>query len=88
MSTTNQITIRSLFYPVSGAQMQYTSTTDILTRNGGTNENEILYINNSDKAETLLTDFEITHSFNISSKVLPSSLLKSSCIFLKKLQRQ
>ena len=83
MSTTNQITIRSLFYPVSGAQMQYTSTTDILTRNGGTNENEILYINNSDKAETLLTDFEITHSFNISSNSKPLYVKSGTAINVK-----
>ena len=83
MSTTNQITINSLFYQVSGAQIQYTSTTDILTRNGGTNGTEILYINNSDKAETLLTDFKITHSFTISSNSRPLYVKSGTAINVK-----
>ncbi len=83
MSTTNLITIGSLFYSVSGAQMQYISTTDILNRNGGTNENEILYINNSDKAETLLTDFKITHSFTISSNSKPLYVKSGTAINVK-----
>ena len=83
MSTTNQITINSLFYPVSGAQIQYTSTTDILTRNGGTNGTKILYINNSDKAETLLTDFKITHSFTISSNSRPLYVKSGTAINVK-----
>ena len=83
MSTTNQITINSLFYQVSGAQIQYTSTADILTRNGGTNGTEILYINNSDKAETLLTDFKITHSFTISSNSRPLYVKSGTAINVK-----
>ncbi len=83
MSTTNQITINSLFYSVSGAQMQYTSTADILTRNGGTNGTKILYINNSDKAETLLTDFKITHSFTISSNSRPLYVKSGTAINVK-----
>ena len=83
MSTTNQIRIDSLFYPVSGAQKQYISTTDILDRNGGTNENEILYINSSDKAETLLTDFKITHSFTISSNSKPLYVKSGTAINVK-----
>ena len=83
MSTTNKITIRSLFYSVSGAQIQYISTTDILDRNGGTNGNEILYINDSDKAETLLTDFKITHSFTISSNSKPLYVKSGTAINVK-----